>query len=167
MPRKTKAERKARRQQIVDNVKTFIDKHDDKVLPLVKLVLQKKFPAAAVILDAIKEARESKLPTETKSLVVDQLTELLATTDDDPADDEPARLLNSTLVSKFVSPMNLIFSAIAFYGALATEIAHTWGLIAVAPDKQILMMTAAIYAPLHGLNIWSRTEQKKTLLTQE
>lgn len=160
---KTKQERKERRQQIVQNIKTFIDPHDGKLLPFVRAVVESKLPVAGMIWKAIDEARESKLPNDTKSLTIQHLTELAEISDAEQTE-QTNRILNGTVVSKFTNPANLLLSAIAFYGMIATKILFFWGVIEKDVDPAILMTLSAIYGSLHGINIIGRADLKKAIV---
>lgn len=148
------------RERVRDRVKAFIDRHDDHVLPIVRAVLQKRFPGAAALVEAIREAKESKLPSDTKQVTIEGLQEMMQYADENPSAEA---LLNSTVVSKFITPFNLVCCSIAFYGALITDILHYWQILPNRIDPALMTTITATYGMLHGVHIYSRAEIKKSI----
>ncbi len=160
--RKSKAQRKARRQEVVSNIRTFIDKHDDEVLPVVRAVTRVAAPRVQNVIDAIREVRDSKMQKESKAITIDHLSELADLVDD--AQIDPSQLMNSTLISKWTSPFINVMVAIICFGAYATNIAHYWGWLPNAvPDKEMMAITG-MFTALNIARTWGRSEVKKQII---
>jgi hypothetical protein len=165
----------SRWQEARNDIKAFIDKHDDQAGPILKGLAKVVAPRAAHIIDAISEVREARADKAAKERTLAALQQTLDDLDDDDAPEsieasplaiDPNKLANSTAVSKYLSSVVLVLVTIIFTGMWATEIGHYWGLCPNGVDPLDKATISAVFGSLVGLRQIIRGEVKKKILAQ-
>lgn len=166
----------SRWQEARNDIREFIDKHDDQAGPILKGLAKVVAPRAAHIIDAISEVRQAKADKATKEKALSALEQTLDDLDDDDAPEldgqgqapvlDPSKIANSTVVSKYLSSVVLVLVTIIFTGMWATEIGHYWGLCPTGVDPLDKATISAVFGSLVGLRQIIRGEVKKKILTQ-
>lgn len=160
------------------DVKAFLDRNSDAVGPVLKGIVKVAVPRAAHVLEAIDEVKAAKSNSSAKQKAMDALGQLLEDLDDDDApagDSQPSpsasvdydQLVNSTKVSKFLTPVLICIVSLIFAGMWITEIAHYWGFLPAGVDPMDKATITAVFGSLVGLRQITRSEVKKRIVNQQ
>lgn len=164
-------------QEAKGDIKAFVQEHKDEILPIVKAIVKTAAPPRVTqLIQAIDEIKASRLPAKAKETALQHINSLLDDTDDEgdeialatSTEDMPGvdltKVVNSTWLSKYITPVFTVLTGLQMVAMYVTNLAAKWGVEVMPYNTAELAEISILFGSMFGVRQIIRNEQKKKIL---